>query len=76
MEHVEDAQFDGIDPNASPYESVDSNTTPDTEFSPPSSPFSKASVPKNHRLLARQKLAQLSLEEKVYGERKSMLSDC
>lgn len=65
MEHIEDAQFDGIDPNVSPFESVDSNTTPDTEFSPPGSPIPKAATLRNSRLQARQKLAQLTLEEKV-----------
>ncbi|OTA86441.1 glycoside hydrolase family 3 protein [Hypoxylon sp. CO27-5] len=65
MEHIDDSQFDGIDPNASPFESVDSNTTPDTEFSPPGSPVPKTTVPRDCRSLARQKLAQLTLEEKV-----------
>lgn len=59
-----------IDPNASPSDSVDSmdtNTTPDTEFSPPDSPFnhSKVFLSENKRLAARRKLASLTQEEKV-----------
>ncbi|RYP75171.1 hypothetical protein DL770_007479 [Monosporascus sp. CRB-9-2] len=43
MERVvsSDQYDDGIDPTASPFESFDSNTTPDTEYSPPFSPVSK-----------------------------------
>lgn len=55
-----------IDPNASPAESFDTNTTPNTEFSMPDSPFQQAGPPKDKRLLARQKLSTLTLEEKVY----------
>lgn len=51
-----------IDPSVSP---LDTNTTPDTEFSPPSSPFHEGGPPKDKRLLARTKLATLTLEEKV-----------
>ncbi|KAI1761806.1 glycoside hydrolase family 3 protein [Hypoxylon sp. FL1150] len=65
MEHIEDQQYDGMDSNASPFESVDSNTTPNTEFSPPGSPFPKSCLLKDCRLQARQKLARLTLEEKV-----------
>ena len=61
-----------IDPNASPADSVDSvdgidsNTTPDTEYSAPSSPFyEKKGYPNSHRLSARKKLEQLNQEEKV-----------
>ncbi|KAK3329720.1 glycoside hydrolase superfamily [Apodospora peruviana] len=54
-----------IDPNASPAGSIDTNTTPDTEFSPPDSPFQQAGPPKNKRLLAKKKLASLTTEEKV-----------
>lgn len=54
-----------IDPNASPSESIDSNTTPDTEFSPMGSPFQEVAVPKNKRFLAKKKLANLTQEEKV-----------
>ena len=54
-----------IDPNASPAESYDTNTTPNTEFSMPDSPFEQAGPPKDKRLLARQKLSTLTLEEKV-----------
>ena len=57
---------DGIDPNASPLESVGTSTTPDTEVSPPDSPYQQQNaILKNRRLLARKKLAQLSQEEKV-----------
>ncbi len=66
MEHVELHQYDdGIVPNASPLESVDSNTTPGTDYSPPFSPVPKRSVIDNARLTARAKLARLNLEEKV-----------
>ncbi|KAH7001190.1 glycoside hydrolase superfamily [Ilyonectria destructans] len=45
----------------------DSNTpsTPDTEYSPPCSPQQKNKLLKNTRLAAREKLANLSLKEKV-----------
>ncbi|KAI1870914.1 hypothetical protein JX265_005954 [Neoarthrinium moseri] len=56
---------DSIDPNASPLESVDTATTPGTEFSPPESPFQKQAIPKDSRQTAREKLAALDLEEKV-----------
>ncbi|KAI1855552.1 hypothetical protein JX266_000417 [Neoarthrinium moseri] len=56
---------DSIDPNASPLESVDTATTPGTEFSPPESPFQKQAIPKDSRRTAREKLAALDLEEKV-----------
>lgn len=54
-----------IDPSVSPVVSIDTNTTPDTEFSPPDSPFRESAPPKDKRLLARKKLATLTLEEKV-----------
>jgi len=58
-----------IDPNASPVGSIDTNTTtnttPDTEFSPPDSPVQQSGPPKDKRALARKKLATLTLEEKV-----------
>ncbi len=58
-----------IDPNASPVGSIDTNTTtnttPDTEFSPPDSPAQQSGPPKDKRALARKKLATLTLEEKV-----------
>lgn len=57
-----------IDPNASPVgsiDTIDTNTTPDTEFSPPDSPFRQSGPPKDKRQIARQKLATLTIEEKV-----------
>lgn len=54
-----------IDPNASPVDSVDSSTTPSTEISPPDSPYQKQSIPKNEKLWAKRKLAQLTQAEKV-----------
>ncbi|KAK1755044.1 glycoside hydrolase superfamily [Echria macrotheca] len=58
-----------IDPNvSSPMESLDTNTTPDTEFSPPDSPFQQQPDERillNKRLLARKKLENLTQEEKV-----------
>ncbi|KAK3335412.1 glycoside hydrolase superfamily [Cercophora scortea] len=53
------------DPHSSPVGSIDTNTTPDTEFSPPGSPFQQIGLPKNKRLLARNKLATLTQEEKI-----------
>ncbi|KAL2258633.1 hypothetical protein VTK26DRAFT_8000 [Humicola hyalothermophila] len=54
-----------ITPSVSPGDNTETNTTPDTEFSPPGSPFNESRPPKDHRLLARKKLATLTLEEKV-----------
>jgi beta-glucosidase len=58
-----------VDPNASPVGSIDTNTTtnttPDTEFSPPESPVQRSGPPKNARTLAKNKLATLTTEEKV-----------
>jgi beta-glucosidase len=54
-----------IDPSVSPVGSIDTNTTPDTEFSPPGSPFHESAPSKDKRLLARKKLGTLTLEEKV-----------
>ncbi|KAK3939692.1 beta-glucosidase B [Diplogelasinospora grovesii] len=54
-----------IEPNASPVGSIDTNTTPDTEFSPPESPFQDIGPPKDKRQLARKKLSTLTQEEKV-----------
>ncbi|KAH8682350.1 glycoside hydrolase family 3 protein [Xylariales sp. PMI_506] len=56
---------DGIDPNVSSLESVDTATTPGTEFSPPESPFQKKVSPKNSRLIAQEKTVRLTLDEKV-----------
>ncbi|KAK7757897.1 hypothetical protein SLS62_000275 [Diatrype stigma] len=66
MDQVELHQYDdGVDRNASPFESIDSNTTPGTEYSPPFSPVPKGALINNPRLDARAKLARLNLEEKV-----------
>jgi len=54
-----------IDPNASPADSIDTNTTPNTVFSPPESPIHENGPPKEPRALAQNKLAALTLEEKV-----------
>ncbi|KAK5658756.1 hypothetical protein OQA88_1566 [Cercophora sp. LCS_1] len=54
-----------FDPNPSPGSSVDTNTTPATEFSPPDSPIQPSRHLKSKRLLAKQKLASLTQEEKV-----------
>jgi beta-glucosidase len=55
-----------IDPNPSPAESEMSHSTPNTEFSPPTSPPQNVQrLMKDTRLAARKKLAQLDLEEKV-----------
>lgn len=66
LESIGAAGMDGgIDPNASPLDSVDTNTTPDTQFSPPDSPYHLNGSLKATRMAARKKLAQLSLDEKV-----------
>jgi beta-glucosidase len=54
-----------MDPAASPMESDVTNSTPNTQFSPPYSPQQKVEAVKDARLNAKKKLAQLSLEEKV-----------
>ncbi|KAB5578455.1 glycoside hydrolase superfamily [Coniochaeta sp. 2T2.1] len=62
------ASFD-IDIKASPAGSVDSmdtNTTPDTEYSPPESPFrEQKEFFSNKKIAARRKLERLTQEEKV-----------
>ena len=55
-----------VDPNASPLESVGTSTTPDTEISPPGSPFEPNGLFKDKRFLAKKKLARLTQEEKVW----------
>jgi beta-glucosidase len=66
MEPLDEQQYDGIDPLASPSDSSGgSNATPDTEYSPPDSPFPKQRLLQDSRATARQKLASLTLEEKV-----------
>ncbi|GAW11823.1 hypothetical protein ANO14919_011750 [Xylariales sp. No.14919] len=65
MEPVEDHQYGGVDPLASPSDSCGSNATPDTEYSPPDSPFPKQPSLKNSRSVARKKLASLTVDEKV-----------
>lgn len=65
MEHIDDAQYDGIDPSVSPFESIETNTTPNTEFSPPGSPIRKTAILNDCRSQAREKLSRLTLEEKV-----------
>jgi beta-glucosidase len=55
-----------IDPNASPADSMDTNTTPDTEYSPPESPFNEHhNFIRSKRMAARKKLEKLTQEEKV-----------
>lgn len=79
--HIEAADMPlDIDPNASPIGSIDTNTTPDTEFSPPESPFQQFPPLKSPRLLARSKLSALTQEEKVYdafsdGPPRTMVTD-
>jgi hypothetical protein len=63
MEHLEDQDYDGVDPLSSPSDG--SNVTPDTEYSPPDSPFPKQRLLQDSRSAARKKLASLSIEEKV-----------
>ena len=54
-----------IDPTPSPLSSIGITTTPDTELSPPESPYQKHAVPHDCRLSAKAKLATLTLQEKV-----------
>lgn len=56
---------DGMDRNATPFDGVDSATTPGTEYSPPESPLPKRLIPKDSRAAAREKLSTLNLQEKV-----------
>lgn len=56
----------GIAPNASPLASVGTSTTPDTDVSPPESPYQKGGVFRNKRLAAKKKLLSLTTEEKVW----------
>ena len=66
MEQMDSYQYDdGLDQSTSPLESVGSNTTPGTEYSPPFSPIPKRAAIDDARVVARAKLARLSLEEKV-----------
>ncbi|KAI1090339.1 glycoside hydrolase family 3 protein [Rostrohypoxylon terebratum] len=65
MDHIDDAQYDGIDPSVSPFESIETTTTPNTEFSPPDSPIRKNAILNDCRSQAKEKLARLTLEEKV-----------
>lgn len=61
--------FDGrdADPPASPPETEMANSTPNTVFSPPYSPQRKVQqLMKDTRAAAGKKLAQLTLEEKVW----------
>lgn len=53
----------GIDPNASPLDSIGISSTPNTELSPPESPFEGF---KGNREAAQAKLSKLTQEEKVY----------
>lgn len=59
-----------IGPNNFPADSVedsmDTSTTPDTEYSPPETPFREHErFMKSKRMAARKKLGQLTQEEKV-----------
>ncbi|KAK6065058.1 glycoside hydrolase family 3 domain protein [Seiridium cupressi] len=66
MENNDRRSFDeGVDPASSPLDTIDTVTTPGTEFSPPDSPLPRKSSLKNSRRTAREKLGGLSLEEKV-----------
>ncbi len=63
---LRDVDLDSVmDPNTSPLESVDTSTTPDTEISPPDSPFHPHGLLSDKRFTARKKLAQLTQEEKA-----------
>ncbi|CAJ2500036.1 Uu.00g028890.m01.CDS01 [Anthostomella pinea] len=65
MDHIEDEHFDGTYPIASPFETIDSHTTPSSGFSLPDSPVTRHVGLENSRASARHKLARLTLEEKV-----------
>jgi beta-glucosidase len=64
-----------IDPIASPLDSVDTATTPGTEFSPPVSPVAKKASLRNSRNTARDKLKGLTQVEKVAVSRKDSLQE-
>ncbi|KAI0869948.1 glycosyl hydrolase family 3 N terminal domain-containing protein [Hypoxylon argillaceum] len=63
MEPLDEQDYDGVDPLSSPSDG--SNVTPDTEYSPPDSPFPKQRLLQDSRSAARTKLASLTIEEKV-----------
>lgn len=63
MESYENQGYESVDPLASPSDG--SNVTPNTEYSPPSSPFPKQRLLHDSRSAAKKKLASLTLEEKV-----------
>ncbi|KAF2970131.1 hypothetical protein GQX73_g3468 [Xylaria multiplex] len=65
METIEDQHYGGGDPLASPSDTCGSNATPDTEYSPPDSPFPKQHSLKDSRSAAKNKLASLTIDEKV-----------
>ncbi|KAI1326954.1 glycoside hydrolase family 3 protein [Xylariaceae sp. FL0255] len=65
MEYFEDERSEGGEVPVSPSESFSENPTPDTEYSAPQSPFSKHVILRESRTIAREKLSQLTLEEKV-----------
>ncbi|KAI1298546.1 glycoside hydrolase family 3 protein [Xylaria venustula] len=65
MDPLEDQRYEEVDPLASPSESSGSNATPDTEYSPPDSPFPKQHLFHDSRSAAKKKLASLTVEEKV-----------
>ncbi|KAK5634844.1 hypothetical protein RRF57_010557 [Xylaria bambusicola] len=65
MEPLDDQQFEGSDPLASPSDISGSNATPDTEYSPPDSPFPKQQPLNDSRSVARKKLESLTIKEKV-----------
>ncbi|KAI1813405.1 glycoside hydrolase family 3 protein [Poronia punctata] len=65
MEPIESPLYEEVDHLASPSESNGSNVTPNTEYSPPESPFPKRRVLRNSRSAAKKKLANLTVEEKV-----------
>ncbi|KAH8159626.1 hypothetical protein CIB48_g8616 [Xylaria polymorpha] len=67
MESYENQGYESVDPLASPSDG--SNVTPNTEYSPPSSPFPKQRLLHDSRSAAKKKLASLTLEEKSIPEK-------
>jgi beta-glucosidase len=65
MDHTTSPGFEEIDSSSFPLDGLESNTTPGTEYSPPFSPIAKVNARHDCRTSARNKLVELSLEEKV-----------
>lgn len=73
MQPVSSGEVDsdsGIDATTSPMGSAGPSITPDTEISPPNSPFTPSEQLNDARQAARKKLATLTLDEKACNPKK------